>query len=106
MWRRRCFGATRSSAYQPISFSSGKVRSYGGTTDVVRSGLMFGSISRFGNAVTSQCDTDEPGMRVAGVYSSGFPFKSAPATRFGSVVSDAVTVAGLERLPYGAAAAT
>lgn len=53
--------------YQPISFISGSVMSFGGVKVSVRSELMFGSISRLGNAVTSQCDTDEPAASVDGV---------------------------------------
>ena len=51
---------------------------------------MLGSISRLGEAETSQCDTDEPPTSGLGVYSSGRPSASAPARRLGSVVSEPV----------------
>src|SRR5262245_51530001 len=52
--------------YQPISVSNRRVRSSGFFTLLVRSGVRAGSINRLGVAVTSQCDTDDPGAVVAG----------------------------------------
>src|SRR5262245_37397976 len=46
--------------YQPISVSSGNVRSRGGVSDSVRSSVLNGSISWLGCSDTSQCETDEP----------------------------------------------
>ena len=89
-----------------MSFSKGTVKSFGGTRDVLRSALMAGSISRLGVALVSQCDTEDPGCRGFGVYSSGLPAASAPAMREASTFHDAVSEPGLPRDPYLTASAT
>ena len=66
-------------ACQPRSRSSGSVRSFGLLSVVVRSGLMLGSISRFGKAEMSQWETEEPVTYGLGAYSSGRPAESIPA---------------------------
>src|SRR6187551_3401098 len=71
-----------------------------------RSALILGSISRFGKAETSQCETEEPLISGFGVYNSGRPAASAPAVRAGSLDQETVTEPGLLREPYGTAAAT
>ena len=43
------------------------VKSWGGRTEWVRSPLIEGSISWFGVAIVSQCDTDEPPWKGFGV---------------------------------------
>lgn len=85
--------------YQPRSLSNGNVKSFGGTNNVVRSAEMEGSISWFGNALVSQCETLEPGWSGLGVKSSGRFNASAPASRFGFVVKLAETLPGVLREP-------
>ena len=39
---------------------------------------MFGSISWFGEAITSQCETEEPSLTGSGAYMRGRPCGSLP----------------------------
>jgi len=57
---------------------------------------MFGSMSALGVSVTSQCDTVERSAYGFGVYMSGWPASSAPASLVGSYR------ASRSRLPRGA----
>ena len=56
----RAFRRDRRRRYQPMSCSSLNVRSCGVTTLCVRSPLIAGSMSWFGNAIVSQCDSEQP----------------------------------------------
>src|SRR5262249_7136431 len=64
--------------YHPMSWSSGKVRSAGGTKECNRSPLIFGSINRLGKAMVSKWLTENPAWTGSGVYSSARPIGSAP----------------------------
>src|SRR5436190_371814 len=75
--------AATGTSSQPMSAISLSVRS----TSLVRSLLIAGSMSKLGFAVTSQCDTDEPGASVLGVYMSTCPAGSEPAWSDGSLMS-------------------
>ena len=64
-------GGNRRRRYQPMSCSSLNVRSCGVTTLCVRSPLIAGSMSWFGNAIVSQCDTEAPTQAAQGSGWSG-----------------------------------
>src|SRR5262245_50976419 len=84
--------------YQPMSLNMGSVRSAGGFTLCRRSALMNGSISRFLNALVSQCETEEPPWNGFGVNRNTRPSLSAPASCDGSTLRRATT---LELRPDG-----
>src|SRR5215831_4664239 len=73
---------------QPRSRNTGSVRSM----LLVKSGLIAGSISRFGVHDTSKCDTLEPLWNGFGAYMSTWPFALRPEISVG--LSRIVTVVG------------
>src|SRR5689334_12113394 len=64
----------------PMSFNNVNVRSLGGATLCVRLLEMFGSINKFGEALRSKCDTEDPTSSGFGAYISTRFEESAPAT--------------------------
>jgi hypothetical protein len=54
------------SDHQPMSTSSARDRSSGFFTLLVSLDVMNGSINKLGEAVTSQCETDEPAEKMRG----------------------------------------
>ncbi len=77
---------------QPMSRKCGSVRS---TSPKGTAGDAVGSIRRSGAADRSQCETDDPGSRGFGAYSSTRPSSSAPARRLGSTARVAFTAVAL-----------
>src|SRR5690349_854763 len=73
-------GTPSKSAYQPMSVNNELVRSSGGVTEDVRSLLIAGSMSWFGNAMPSKCEIDEPGATGSKVASRArWLMRSVPA---------------------------